>query len=114
MNMRLVGALCGALLLSACATARAPQESPSAPPPPGPAPAPPSPSAYAPGDFSQLRGWAEADHAAALAPYRATRAVAKTAAAPSLRRRAPTPHPPDTAHIQIGDKTRNYPLPRWR
>jgi len=90
-NMRLVGALCGALLLSACATARAPQESPSAPPPaPSPAPATPAPSAYAPGDFSQLRGWAEADHAAAFAAYRATCGVAKTPAEAEICRRART------------------------
>ncbi|MDO8409400.1 MAG: MltA domain-containing protein [Phenylobacterium sp.] len=88
--MRLVGALCGALLLSACATARAPQEAPSPTDPRSPSTPAPSPSAYAPGDFSQLRGWAEADHAAAFAAYRATCAVAKAPAEAEICRRART------------------------
>ncbi|WP_370868344.1 MltA domain-containing protein [Phenylobacterium sp.] len=92
--MRLVGALCGALLLSACATARAPQETPGPGGPPsssGPSqPATPSPGAYAPGNFSELRGWAQADHAAAFAAYRATCGVAKTPAEAEICRRART------------------------
>ncbi|MDP1873815.1 MltA domain-containing protein [Phenylobacterium sp.] len=86
MRQRLVGVLGGALLLSACATARGPDEAPTpAPAPPGPA-QPGAPAA--PANFSSLTGWAEADHAEAFAAYRATCGVAKAPAEAEICRRA--------------------------
>ena len=92
MNLRLVGALTGVLLLSACAT-RAPAPSVPPGPAPGPAPAPapvPAPATppAVPASFAELKGWAEADHAAAFAAYRATCGVARDPAAAEICRRA--------------------------
>jgi membrane-bound lytic murein transglycosylase A len=88
-RLRLVGVLGGALLLSACATARAPDEAPT-PSPPSPSPgapitdgAPPAPIA-----FSALTGWAQADHAEAVAAYQATCGVAKAPGEVEVCRRA--------------------------
>lgn len=87
MRLRLVGVLGGALLLSACATARAPDEAPTPP-----SPAAPSPGLQAPASpplaFSSLNGWEAADHAEAFAAYRATCGVAKAAAEAEICRRA--------------------------
>ncbi|MBU2136159.1 MAG: MltA domain-containing protein, partial [Alphaproteobacteria bacterium] len=89
MRLRLVGVLGGALLLSACATARAPDEAPT-PPTPGPSPdAPPADGPPpAPIAFSALTGWAEADHAEAFAAYQATCGVAKASGEVEICRRA--------------------------
>ncbi len=89
MRLSSVGVLGGALLLTACATGRGPEETAS-PPAPAPGPAtmapaqPPSPSL----GFASLRGWAEADHARAFAAYQATCRVARAPAEAEICRRA--------------------------
>ena len=90
MRSRLVGVLGGALLLSACATVRAPDEAPTPPGPPAPSPdaAPHDGSPPAPIAFSALTGWAEADHAEAFAAYQATCGVAKAVGEVEICRRA--------------------------
>ncbi|MDO8902638.1 MAG: MltA domain-containing protein [Phenylobacterium sp.] len=86
MRFRLVGALCGVLLLSACATARGPEETPAPGPRPAPTPSQPAPAPTL--DVSSLTGWAQADHAEAFAAYRATCGVARAPAEAEVCRRA--------------------------
>lgn len=90
MRLRLVGVLGGVLLLSACATARAPDEAstPTLPPAPPTGEAPQAPASPPPVAFSSLTGWDEADHAEAFAAYQATCGVAKAAAEAEICRRA--------------------------
>lgn len=88
MRLRLVGVLGGVFLLSACATARAPDEAPTPPTPPSPAEPRPSQPSPTPLAFSSLTGWAQADHAEAFAAYQATCGVAKAPAEVEMCRRA--------------------------
>lgn len=99
MSLRAYGALAGALLVSACATARTPVEPPAQTPsepgrPPVETPVPPPMTAA----FADLRGWAKADHVEAFAAYRATCHVAKGPAEAEICRRARAlPEPDDAA-----------------
>jgi len=93
LNLRLVGALSGVFLLSACATARGPEQPANPEPPPSkPAPEapakPPAEPPAVPASFAELKGWADADHAEAFAAYRATCQVAKDSGGAEICRRA--------------------------
>ncbi|MDB5433687.1 MAG: transglycosylase [Caulobacter sp.] len=103
---RVAPPLLAALLLAACATTPhkpppgpfpAPEPAPSPAPTPGPAPGPvPAPLVA----LSTLPGWAEEDHAAALAAFRATCHVAKDPALAELCQRARAEGPQNEAQAR--------------
>jgi membrane-bound lytic murein transglycosylase A len=134
--MRLVGlglAAALAVVLSACATAKPPM--PSAPParnaprpppprqppprpqPPAPAPAAPRPAPEPPPappadglQLSDLRGWSEEDHRAALAAYRAGCGADPFGAETCRRARALPPLDPTTARLFFEQNFRLQPV----
>ena len=87
MPLRLVGALSLALLLAACVSPRGPAAfaPPGLPPSPPTAPAPAAPRVL---PLSALPGWAQDDHAAAFAAFRATCQVSRDPSIAAVCRQA--------------------------